>query len=125
MGDVEVLHRLADLFQVGKDLFRGVAKYQRHKFLPTVAGQEIGAALQQGGRGFGHGGDHLVPGRVAEGIVVHLEAVDVEHTDRKGELQPGGLLPLGRAVLLIFAPVGDPGQLVGHGLLLHLAAVVI
>ena len=73
----------------------------------------------------GHGGDDLVPGGVAEGVVVYLEAVDVEHADGDGDMQADRLAPLCGTVLLILAPVGDACKLVGHGLLLHLPAVVV
>ena len=32
-------------------------------------------------------GDDLVPGWVAEGVVIHLEFVNVKHTDGEGNMQ--------------------------------------
>ena len=125
MGDVEVLDGLPDFFHMGKDFFRLVPQGEGHKLLAAVAGEKICLAVEMGGRRLCHRGDHLVPGGVAEGVVIALKVVDVKHADGERHLQPRGLMPLCYAVLLIPAAVGDSGELVGHGLLLHLPAVVI
>ena len=125
MGDVQVLHVPADLLEVGKGLLRAVPQQKRHEFLSAVTGEKIRAALEPGGRRAGHGGNHLIAGGMAEGVVVHLEFVNVEHTDGEGNLQAGGLLPLGQAVEVVAAAVGNAGELVRHGLVLHLLAVLV
>ena len=114
MGNVEVLDCLPDRFQMGEDFLRLAAEKQRYKFLSAIAGKEIRTAMQIRGYGLCHGGNYAVSGRMAEGIIVDFEMVDIKHTDRKRNLQPGGLVPLGHTVMLIFAPVGNSGQLVGN-----------
>ena len=105
VGDMEILHRLPDGSQVRKGVFRLVAHEEGHKFLAAVAGEKVGGAPQAGGRRLRHADDDLVPGGVAEGVVVHLEFVDVKHTDRKRDLKTDGLLPFDPAVVVVLPPV--------------------
>ena len=78
---VEVLDGLPDGLQVLEHLLRGLAHHQRHELLAPIAGHEVRAALHVRCQGLRHGGDHLVPGGVAEGVVVDLEVIDIEHAD--------------------------------------------
>ena len=62
---------------------------------------------------------------MAEGVVVDLELVNVEHTQGEGDLEAHSLLPLAGADAVVPPPVGHAGELVSHGLVLHLLAVLI
>ena len=122
---MEVLHRLPDLLEVGKSLFRTAAHQEGDKFLAAVAGEKVRTALKIGGRRLGHGGNHLVPGGMPECVVEPFEMVNIKHADRERHLEAGGLVPLDHAVAVMLPSVGDPGQLIGPGLVLHLPTVVV
>ena len=81
--------------------------------------------MEEAGGGLGHGGDHLVPGGVPEGVVIQLELVDVEHTDGEGQLEADGLPPAHQALLLVPAAVCHAGELIHHGLPPELHLVVV
>ena len=122
---MQVFHRLPDGLHELKGGFRGGAHKDGHEFFPAVPGKEVGGALEIGGDGLGHGGNHLVPGGVSEGVVVQLELVDIEHTDGEGQVKPDRLVPAGRAAVLVPPPVGHAGELVDHGLLPELHLIMV
>ena len=125
MGDVQVFYCLSDFLQVFKNLLRTVAQGQCHKFLAAIAGKKIRTAFQIGRRCLSNGSDHLISGRMAKGIVIHFEAVNIKHTDGERNVQADRFSPFCRAVLFIPTPVGNSCQLVGHGLLLNLSAIFV
>ena len=77
---------LLDVVMPGMDGFTLLKKLQddnatKNVLLAAIAGQEVRAALQIGGRRLRHGGNHFIPGGMAEGVVIYFEAVDIEHAD--------------------------------------------
>ena len=62
---------------------------------------------------------------MAEGVVIDLELVDIEHADGQGHPEADGFPPLGQALPLIAPAVGHAGELIHHGLLLELHLVVV
>lgn len=76
-------------------------------------------------RRLGHRSDYLVSGRMAKGVVVNLEFINIKHADGEWNPQTGGLLPFQGAVVVVPPPVGHPGKLVRHRLKLRLLSVLI
>lgn len=65
MGDMEILHCLSDGLQELKGRPGIIAQHNRHELLPAVAPEEVRGALEEGGCRLGHGGDDLIPRRMA------------------------------------------------------------
>ena len=62
---------------------------------------------------------------MSEGVIVCFETVNIQHADRKGNLQAGSLVPFRKAVTIVLPPVGYAGQLIRPGLVFYLPAVII
>ena len=125
MGNMQVLHRLPHLGHILEHRPRIVSGTQRNELLPAIAGEEIRRPMQPGGNGLGHCSQDLIPGRVAEGIIIGLEVVDIKHTDGKRQAEADRGPPFHHGLLLIAPPVGHACQHVQGRLLLKLHLVVV
>ena len=125
MWNMEIFHCLPDLFQMPECLLRAVPKKKRDELLAAIAGKKVCLTLQMGSCCLGYGRNYFIAGRMAEYIIVYFEAINVKHADRERSVQPDSFLPLGNTVLLIPAAIGNPCQLIGHGLLFNLLTVLI
>ena len=61
---------------------------------------------------------------MAEGVVVDLKLVNVEHADREGDAQADGVLPALAADGVVAPPVGHAGELIYGGVPLHLIPIL-
>ena len=78
MGNVQILHYLADFLQMSERLVRIVAHEKRHELLAPITGKKVRTALQMRRHLLRHGNQHLVTGRMPERVVIYLETVNVE-----------------------------------------------
>ena len=121
---MEFFHCFPDFLKVMERGFCFHAHHDSYKFFPAVTSQKVRGALQVGRGRIGYGGNDLIPCRVAKGVVVQFEFVDIEYADSEGQSQSAGFPPFCHAVFLVAPPVGDAGELVYHGLLHEMHLVV-
>ncbi len=122
---MQILHRLADGFQKLIGRLRIVPHKDRHELLPAVPCEQVRGALEIGSSRLGHGGDHPIPRRMAESVIVELEFVDIKHAHGEGEPEAHRFPPFGDAGALVAPAVGYAGQVVHQGLLLELRLIVV
>ena len=120
MGDLQGLDGLAQLFGYQACATRrGIGQHQ-HELLAAVARRQVGWPAAGLADRRGHLAQGFVALQVAEGIVVGLEIVDVDHQQRQLGLLTHGPAPFQLQVLVEVPAVGQPGQAIGvHQALQH------
>ena len=78
MGKAQLLDPVTHALGKHQRIVEAGVSQGNDKFLATVASHEIGIALHHSQRDTGHFFQALIPGRVAIGIVVLFEKIDVE-----------------------------------------------
>ena len=125
MGDVHVLHRLTDLLEEFESRLPVAPHEDRHELLPAVPGEQVRGPPEVGGNLLGYGRNDPVPRRVAEGVVIDLELVNIEHAQGEGLSETDSVLPSGGALRLVAPAVGHAGELIHQGLLLELVLIAV
>ena len=117
-GQARLRNTAANAFgDLGADLDRGAGKH-RHQLLATIARRQIVPAnvfLQD----LGHQPKNLISDLMSETVVELLEVIDVDHQNAEwlAGLHRGNLRRTNK--LLQRAPVGEPGEGIGVGMLLR------
>ena len=115
MRNLERLHLVAHPLSRDRRSLQVLRGQDREQLLAAVAVDGVSAPALVGERA-GDGAEHLVAGQVAGGVVVGLEAVDVEQDHREAVPVALGTAGEHREVLVLAEPVAQPGQVVPAGI---------
>jgi hypothetical protein len=112
---VQVLEALADFLGAYGGLWqRTFGKDDEKLFASVAAGKVVGAHTMK--QSFGDQAEGLVAGGMAEGVVVALEVINVEHHDRQSAAAAEGTVDFAFERFLHVSAVEESGERVAGGL---------